>query len=161
MKVLLSIFFITFFATSPPELAKLRIDYVNANGNKMLIEVLIDELSEVTKNDKKVFVAYKGAVLTMQSKYVKGKERKELFKQGISLIEYAVTSDPNNIEIRVIRLSIQENVPKLLKYNANISDDKEFILSNYRIISSKGVKDFVRRYVMQSESFSSSEKELF
>ena len=159
MKLFVFIVFCIFSVISPPELSQLRKDYIAASGDKNLIDILAKSLTDVTTNDKPEFIAYKGALLAMQSKYAKGKERKELFKKGASLLEAAVVANPNNIEIRVIRLSIQENVPKLLKYNANISEDKEFILKNYRQTPSKGLKSFVKGYVLQSEGFTVSEKE--
>ena len=123
---------------------------------------LSNKLSPVTKNDTPVLVAYKGAVLTIKAKYVKGKNnKKELFKEGVELLEYAVKTSPNNIEIRTLRLSIQENTPKFLKYHKNIMIDRQFILDRFKDTSSKGEKMFVRSYVLQSEGFSASEKELF
>ena len=153
--------FVAFFMT-PPELSKVRADYVLAVGNKEITYKLNDELATVTKNDNKVLLAYRGAVLTMMAKYSKKKNsKKEFFKEGAELIEYAVTSKPDNIEIRVIRLSIQENSPKFLKYNKNIPEDKQFILNNYNTTSSKSVQKFVKVYVLESEGFNASEKEIF
>jgi len=162
MKGLLLIgLFISFFAT-PPELTKVRSDYVLAAGNKEITYKLYEELSTVTKNDNKVLLAYRGAVLTMMAKYAKKKNnKKEFFKEGAELIEYAVTAKPDNIEIRVIRMSIQENSPKFLKYNKNIPEDKEFILTNYKSTSSKTIRNFVKAYVLDSKGFNASEKEIF
>lgn len=162
MKILLSIsIFLTFFGTIP-ELSKVREEYIKVGGNKEVALKLHESLSEVTKKDNKVLVAYKGAILAIVAKYTKDKNvRKEYFKEGAGLIEYAVASQPNNIEIRVVRLSIQENSPKFLKYQKNILEDKQFILENYKNLDSKEIQNFVKSYVMQSEAFNISEKGLF
>ena len=159
------LFFIAIFISTfgnDVKLSEIREAYVNASGSKEITLKLSNELSSVTKNDIPVLVAYKGAVLTIEAKYAKGKNnKKELFKEGADLLEYAVKTSPNNIEIRTLRLSIQENTPKFLKYHKNISIDKQYILDHFKDVSSEGEKVFVRSYVLQSKGFSALEKELF
>ncbi len=43
---------------------------------------------------------------------------------------------PDNIEIRFIRLSVQKNAPSFLGYNKNIKEDQLFIENNRREIRS-------------------------
>ena len=109
------LFFIAIFISTfgnDVKLSEIREAYVNASGSKEITLKLSNELSSVTKNDIPVLVAYKGAVLTIEAKYAKGKNnKKELFKEGADLLEYAVKTSPNNIEIRTLRLSIQEKHP--------------------------------------------------
>lgn len=162
MKLLLSITLFFSCFGNLPGLAELRADYIIASGNKEIITKMVDLLAEVTKGDEKVYVAYKGATLTMMAKYAKGKnDKKTFFKEGVGLIEFAVSEDPKNIEIRVLRMSIQENAPKFLKYNTKLSEDKQFILNNYKDVKSKAVQTFVKSFVLQSDTFSASEKERF
>lgn len=162
MKAVLFILVCISFFGLEPDISEVREAYTLASGNKELIMNLYDELESVNRNDTPVLVAYKGAVLTMMSKYTKGKEnKKRLFKEGVELIEFAVKTKPNNIEIRTLRLSIQENTPKFLKYRSSIMIDKEFIIDNYKRTASKSIKAFVKSYVMQSEGFNNSEKLLF
>ncbi|GHC42359.1 hypothetical protein [Ulvibacter litoralis] len=162
MKVLFYFFLCVSFFGKVPELSELRDSYIAANGNQERTLAFYESLSEVTKKDKTVLVAYKGASTIMQAKFAKGKDqKKDLFKEGALLLEYAVASEPNNIEIRVIRMSIQENVPKFLKYNKNISEDKEFITTHYSTLTNAGLKEFVKSFVMHSEGFTASEREAF
>jgi len=160
MKVVFLFTFLVSVFVVTPKVSQIRADYSKSNGNREMIVKLHDALTSVERKDNKVLVAYKGAVLTAMAKYAKGKkEKKEFFKNGAELLEFAVTSQPNDIEIRTIRLSIQENAPKFLKYNKSIPEDKEFILKNYKKISSSAVREFVSSYVKQSKGFSASEKE--
>lgn len=156
-------FFIAFFVLMgalTPKLSQIRADYSNARGDAEKISKLHQELASVSKEDKKELVAYKGAVLTVMAKHTKSKkEKKEFFKEGAGLLEYAVAQAPNNIEIRTIRLSIQENAPKFLKYHGSIDEDKEFILKNYKTIAGAEIREFVRSYIQQSEAFSDAEKD--
>jgi hypothetical protein len=162
MKLVVYVTLLISFFSSLPKLSEVREDYINAAGNKEVATKLYDLLLEVSSTDEKVYVAYKGASCTMMAKFTKTKnEKKVLFKEGMGLIEFAVSEAPENIEIRIIRLSIQENVPKFLKYNSSIEEDKQFVLDNYKKVTSKSVQSFVRSYVMQSDTFSESEKGLF
>ncbi len=98
----------------------------------------------------------------MKAKFVKSKkEKKEYFKEGVSLLESAIKVEPSNIEIRYIRLSVQENSPKFLGYHKNIEEDKQFILKNYKSISSAELKEFIKDFVMKSENFNKTEKAQF
>jgi len=160
MKLIILILFTSVFLFSP-DLSKVRIDYRNAINDSEKISQLYNELKEISKEDHKVLVAYKGAVSTLMSKFAKtSKEKKVFFKEGASLIEYAVSESPKNVEIRCIRLGVQENAPKVVKYRKNKTGDKQFILDHFKDIPSAEVKDYITGFVRQSKSFSPAEREL-
>ena len=87
--------------------------------------------------------------------------KKRFFKQGVALIESAVKAESSNIEIRYIRLGVQENSPKFLGYHKNIEEDKDFILKNFATVSSKELREVIRDFVMKSNFFSEKEKLTF
>ena len=124
--VLIATFFITIQSL---DLNTIRDAYKNAAQDQTKTEAFNASLAKVTKNDKLELVAYKGAAIALVAKHAKTlKAKKEGFIEGVTLVEYAITKSPNNIEARFIRLGIQENTPKLLKYKGNIDEDKHFIL---------------------------------
>jgi hypothetical protein len=150
------------FLTGTPDISQLREDYPKANDSAEITNTLYSELSLVTQSDQAVLVAYKGAIATLMAKFAKGVRNKEaFFKSGSELLEYAVATDPQNIEIRCLRLSVQENSPKIVDYKGNIQEDKQFILANFKHTPSWEVKEFVKKYVLQSAIFSESERQLF
>ena len=103
--------------------------------------------------------AYYGAALALKAKYGQNvKEKKEFFVEAVDYIEAAVNAEPNNIEIRLIRLSVQENSPRIVKYKTNMDEDKELIMQNYSGQTS-AVKKCIRDYVSNSEFFTNEEKE--
>lgn len=51
----------------------------------------------------------------------------ERFKSGKALIEQAFQRDSTNLEIRLIRYSIQSNLPGFLGYHSDLNKDKLFI----------------------------------
>lgn len=141
-----------------PDLKTVRQDYRKASDNEEATKTLYDGLTAIGQNDNPVLVAYKGAVTTMMAKYAEGiKDKKTFFKQGRDLLEYAITTEPKNVEIRCIRLSVQENAPKITGYHKNKNDDKQFILDNYSAMEDDGAKKFVKEYASESDSFTEVE----
>ena len=84
-------------------------------------------------------------------------EKKSNFKEGVKWIESAVKSKPDNIEIRMIRLGVQENTPKIAKYNTNIQEDKNFIIEHYND-ESGSLAAYIKNFILTSKSFSDAEK---
>lgn len=117
------------------------------------------ETMEKYDNNNETLLAYKGAAIAIKAKYLKTvKEKKEWFTKGATILENSIKSNPNNIESRLIRLSIQENTPKILKYKQNIEEDKKQILLLYSK-QSNDLKLYVKDYVSQSKIFTELEKQ--
>ncbi len=141
------------------DLNTIRVAYKEAAHDKTKVEVFHKKLSQVTKKDRIELVAYKGAVIALVAKKSKSlKRKKEGFIEGISLVEYAIEKAPYNIESRFIRLGIQENTPRLLKYKSNIDEDKHFILKQFTNIKSSSLKNHIKDYISQSKVFTDEEK---
>lgn len=159
MKWVLVHIIILLFST-PTDLEPLRKAYKEAGLDETKISYFMDLVKDVTKDSKPVLIGYKGAALAIEAKTQKGIQNKvEAFKDGIDYIEYAIAQEPNNVELRFIRLGIQENTPKVLKYKENIDEDKTFILGNFNDISSKNLKEHIANYIKQSKVFTEFEKE--
>lgn len=162
MKVLFFMICTLVLATPVADISEIRQQYTQAVDDEEITKELYDELTTVGHKDNKTLVAYKGAVSTLMAKYAQGvKDKKEFFKKGAKLIEHAVKTEPDNIEIRCIRLGVQENSPKIVGYKDDIPEDKQFILENYQSTSSEAIKTFIKSYVIESSLFDESEKQLF
>jgi hypothetical protein len=157
MKLFLSIFLFLSFSNTP-EISDIRKLYPSAVISETNAKEFASKLADVTKEDNKTLVAYKGASIVILSKFKKSiSDKSKNFKEGAKMVEFAVTSESSNIEIRLIRLSIQEKAPKILKYNGNIKEDKNFILDHYQE-SSSTLKTYLKNFILQSKSFSTAEK---
>ncbi|ELI6454945.1 hypothetical protein [Flavobacterium psychrophilum] len=157
MKLLFSIFCIL-ISFNNLEVSEIRRLYPNAANSEITSKEFASKLSDITSESNKTLVAYKGASITIFSKFEKKISNKvKTFKEGAKLVEFAIASDPNNIEIRLIRLSIQENTPKIVKYNKNTKEDVAFILAHYKE-QTNATKEYIKSFVKQSKSFSSDEK---
>jgi tyrosine-protein phosphatase YwqE len=145
---------------SNPTITEIRKFYVTATSSESNAKEFAAKLNEVAKEDNKTLVAYKGASLTIVSKLEKKvSDKSKKFKEGCSLIEFAVANEPNAIEIRMIRLSIQENVPKIVNYRGNKQEDKKFLLDHYKE-QTGALKAYIGDFVAQSKSFTTTEKQL-
>jgi hypothetical protein len=158
MKTAILVLFLFLF--SNPSITEIRKLYGNVLNSESNAKEFASKLNEVSKEDNKTLVAYKGASLAILSKLEKKvSDKSKKFKEGSSLIEYAVANEPNSIEIRMIRLSVQENVPKIVNYRGNKKEDKKFLLDHYK--EQTGIlKAYIGDFIAQSKSFSVAEKQL-
>jgi hypothetical protein len=158
MKTTFLFLFLWFF--SNPTITEIRKLYTSASNSESNAKEFAAKLTEVDKEDNKTLVAYKGASLTIVSKLEKKvSDKSKKFKEGSSLIEYAVANEPNAIEIRMIRLSVQENVPKIVNYKGNKKEDKEFLLGHYKE-QTGALRAYIGDFIAQSKSFTAAEKQL-
>lgn len=142
-----------------PDLASIRKMYTDVAKSENNAKDFVEKLSTVSNSDEKILVAYKAASILLDSKFEKKLGSKiDRFKEGAKLLESVIASDPNNIEIRMIRLSIQENVPGITGYKKNIKEDKKYIAAHYAE-QNASLKEYLKDFVLQSKSFSAKEKQ--
>lgn len=158
MKLLVSLTLLFGFSSNP-DIHEIRKMYPTVANSKITSKEFSSKLAGVTNDENKTLVAYKGASIIVESRFIKKvSDKMTHFKEGVKLIEFAVKKEPNTLEIRLIRLSIQENTPKIVKYRKNIEEDKNFILTHYKD-QSRDFKVYLKNFIMQSKSFSASEKQ--
>ncbi len=156
----LSLFFIgLFILASNLNITEVRNNYKEAVISQFKANSFNESLKDVTKKDDKRLVAYKGAAIALAARYLKGaKQKSETFKSGVELVEFAINKKPLDMEVRFVRLSIQQNSPKFLGYNKEIEGDKNYILTNYNTIRSKEFKKYLGSYILESDFFTEKEK---
>ena len=109
-----------------PDLEFVRNQYEHAATDKKVCETMIALLSNRTESN--VHLAYLGACQAIRAKHVKGVWSKlNTFNKGRRNIEQAVKMAPGNIEIRMIRMSVQKNCPAFLGYNDKIDQDRNYL----------------------------------
>lgn len=147
--------FILFFQSG---LESLRESYAKANSSNANTEAFINTAEKASGSDV-IIQGYKAAAKIMEAKITKN-NRKALVKSGATSLEAIIKSNPNNAELRVIRMSVQENIPKIVGYNKNLKEDKTFILNNYSKQNS-ALKTYIRKFAMQSKTMTEAEKATF
>lgn len=163
MRQLLFLLLLIPFLGTSQELKTLRLEYQTATLDMHTAEALLKSLTTISKKDEPTYVAYKGALLTVQAKFTGPlKDKKSYFKEGVRLLEHAISEQPENIELRCLRMGVQENSPKILKYKDKLEEDKKFLIDHYSTsVKNKEIKDLIEGYVRQSAQFTNAEKELF
>lgn len=154
MKLFLSFFaaFVFFFQS---DLETLRNSYAKANESNSNTQNFIDTAEKQSGSDA-VTVGYKAAAKIMEAKIAKS-NRKSLVKTGATSLESVIKSNPNNAELRLIRMSVQENIPKIVGYRGSLKDDKAFLLNNYSK-QNTALKGYIKRFAMQSKTMTEAEK---
>jgi hypothetical protein len=95
--------------------------------------------------------AYLGALYMKKSGFVKGAKAKiKMFKKGAGLLEEEIAKKTDNTEYRFLRLAIQENAPKILKYNKDLNTDKRAIMEGYKTLD-PDMKKIIKNYAASSE----------
>ena len=95
--------------------------------------------------------AYKGALTMKKAGFEKGvKSKVKIFKEGGALLEEEIKSNPANAEYRFLRLTVQENAPKILKYNKQLDEDKQVIISGFSKLDGD-LKTVVTNYAKDSK----------
>lgn len=131
----------------------LRFYAVIAGNSVEQIDNLLDEI-EISGDAWKDANIYKGALYARKAGLVKTPaERLELFKKGRLLIEQEISRDPNNAEFRFIRLIIQEHAPKAVRYQNNITEDAELVISKFDLLRNE-LKTEVIKYSRTSQFLS-------
>jgi cell division protein FtsB len=154
MKLIVSLLtaFLFFFQT---DLEALRNSYAKANLSNANLETFIN-IAEKQNGSDAAIKGYKAAAQIMEAKIAK-QNRKSLVKSGASNLESIIKANPNNIELRVIRLSVQENIPRIVGYRGGLKDDKAFILNNYSK-QNTALKNYIKNFAAQSKTISAEER---
>ena len=142
-----------------PDIASVRKMYPNVGKSEANAKDFTAKLASIANTDENILVAYKAASILLDSKYEKNLSSKmSRFKEGAKLLESTVANEPNSVEIRMIRLSIQENVPGITGYKKNIKEDKAFVLAHVNEQNAT-LKEYIKAFILQSKSFSDKEKQ--
>ncbi len=141
-----------------PELRELRLLYVTAASARDSTSKLTALLFSVDRQSAPILICYKGAAQMMEVKYAVGPIGKyQRFNAGKKLIEYAMTLDSSNLEMRYLRFTIQKSVPSFLGYNVNEITDKNFLLNNYNATADKQLKGMVSGFLLSSGDCTATE----
>ena len=84
------------------------------------------------KEKSPIIKAYEGAAIALKAHYAWNPLSKlSYIKQSNETLSKAIEQDLNNVEMRFLRLYIQNQTPKYLGFSENLQEDKEAILKNF------------------------------
>lgn len=137
------------FATQPL-IDIVRSSFGIASSNKSVCFEMIAQLERSEKTPLEV--AYLGAYQTIRANHIASPfDKLKTFRTGKKNIESAVQSEPENVEIRFIRLSIQHKAPGILGYQSNQKEDLKFILEHRDKVKDKIINDYIDQLLKEMQ----------
>lgn len=93
-----------------------------------------DKLLAMAKDkEDNLSLAYHGSGLCFQASHHLNPVKKwKYLNEGLDLINKAAAKSPNDFEIRLIRWSIESNIPGFLSVQKHLKEDEKFILENFQ-----------------------------
>lgn len=155
--------FLLFFVLSvgSDDLKKMRYDYNNMSKSEAVVEHLLETSKNSTQVSESLKTAYYAAGEMASAQFMFSPVSKiNAFNSGKKKLEAAITKDPENIEIRYIRYTIQANAPGFLGYTKNVKTDREYIIKNLKGVKTSDVELFshICAYFLTREKLTDAEK---
>jgi len=108
----------------------LRTEYYYCVRSAAKTDALYRKLLSVN-SDKPIITAYIGALEALKAKHAWNPYAKlEYLDKSAATFAKAVAGDPQNIEIRFLRYTVEYYVPAFLGYGNHIAEDKRVIIQN-------------------------------
>lgn len=158
---LLLIYILSWVLSTDIELKEIRNLYDKAAFDEKANSKLISILESQSKNSA-ILMGYKGSAIALMAKHSYNPYKKiKYFNEGKSLLEKAIATDPDNVELIFLRFAIQTNVPSILNYNQNIRSDKVFL---YSMLEKKAIEDYdlkvrIKNYLIKCNELTLDKKE--
>lgn len=110
------------------DIQKIRKDYIEAIKSESAANKLYDQL-KVIKNPDPLITAYLGSAQAIRAKHAWNPVNKlNYLKEGCKTLDKAVAKNPNQLEIRFLRFSLQHYIPTFLGYSKDLNQDKAKII---------------------------------
>lgn len=140
----------------PDLLSDLRTNMRAVFEDKVVLERLQARLASAVTMPDPLLSGYKGILLMAE-----GKHRTNLFtkaapfNEGKALLDGAIQAQPTSVELRFLRLSVQVNVPGILRYSANKTEDRAFIEAHLHEVKNEQLRrrmiDFIAKSVVDGK----------
>lgn len=118
--------------------------YRNSENNK---EIAV-KLENISKNKTEpIFTAYYGVSQCILASFKFNPYTKlNMLNEGLNIMNKAVTKDSTDIEIRMIRLSVESNIPSFISFKSHIAKDKAYIKKHFdsKHPMADVMKDFIK-----------------
>ena len=142
---------------------KIRRAYLQARNPEAIQSFLnlTEQLNLYVPSEK----IYRGVALAMYADIANGVSNKlNYFNRGKELIEASIYEEPNNPEMRFLRLSVQTEAPFMLGYYSNIEEDLDIVLSGFnagQLIPSHFFWSAALKFIEKSDEISADYKHRF
>lgn len=150
MKLVVGFLFLIFSQMiNAQNLAEYRDLLKSAENSESVTKTLIIKSETAYKNTNQPI--YKGFLAVgnfLMAKHVFNPFKKmSYFNEGKIHLEKAIKDDPKDLELRLMRLITQEKIPKVLNYNQQITEDRNFLTKEYHNTSDPNLKIYIKEYL--------------
>lgn len=123
---------ISFAQAQEISMTELRKSLRDGQENKEIAEKT-HQILEVTNSSNPRFNALKASNYGVMCIHHKSPiKRMNYLRKMSAIINQAVEQAPNDLEVRLIRLSIETQVPKILGFSTHIKKDRDFVKANFK-----------------------------
>ncbi len=134
MKVILLTFLLFIFDNTfsqSSDIDQWRQLYVTAHQESSVCQRLYNLTENSDLNTNVLAYSYHAIANMLLGKFAYNPSEKwRYFKTGKTMLEKAISQNPNNIELRFLRYCVQINSPFFLAYRSHIDSDKEMIIQH-------------------------------
>ncbi|MEK7727244.1 MAG: hypothetical protein AAB354_02460 [candidate division KSB1 bacterium] len=128
----------------------LRKSFYQAADDKQAAQQFFDKLAAVDESAQPLLLGYKGMACFMICQHALNPYAKvKYFIQGKTALEKAVERDPQNLELRYLRFTVQTNAPEFLGYTRNVLKDKAFILNSLKSGADESLEEDLRKRIIE------------
>lgn len=111
--------------------------------------------------DSPVERGYEAAYVMFMAKHTGNPLKKmSYFKNGKNMLEKEIETNPENVELRYIRLCIQYYIPSYLGYKGHIEEDKRYLRDNLYKLSDKHTKELLFNYLKGANMYTNADLSL-
>lgn len=154
MKLLVTIIMLWFATGDTVYIEDVREAYKISSISEENAERFYELTERALQNKEAIYKGYHGAALALKASFFWNPIKKlSYFNRAKKMIDAAIEQEPKNIELRMIRLSIQYNAPRIGGYYQNIKNDRNFILSNVNQIVDGDLKIYIENFITYSKIF--------
>jgi len=141
-------------------LNEVRILYQRSPDEKKSCVKLITYLQSYNEKNNPTLAGYKACATMVMAKFSFNPINKlSNFIDGKNLLEKCIKADNKNIELRLLRFTVQNKSPSFLGYKDSITEDKIFLINSISRINDTQLKEFVISFLKTSEYLTSTEKQ--
>ncbi|MFB0925504.1 MAG: hypothetical protein QMB65_09515, partial [Vicingaceae bacterium] len=102
-------------------------------------------------NDEILIKAYQAIIWFLWADYyINPLQKWKCFNKGKKNLDFLIDRNKNNTELRFLRLTIQNNLPKFLGYNNNTKEDTDFIYTKINKITDEDLQSRIVNYLYNS-----------
>lgn len=126
------------------EIMSIRSLYLNASKSEYHCNKFGEKINEKENVSSILIKGYEACFYFIKCKFIDNPiEKISYFNKGKKLLESLIEENPDAIELRFLRYSIQKNLPRVLLYYDNIEKDLNFVYKNIDNIKDSKTKSFI------------------